>query len=77
MPATKTVMLNDRKKRRGRGWPMTWGRRHGLIIHYRDEPDDGKEQGKDPAPAGGEGHRRGDQCQEAWSVPPGGVLFGS
>jgi len=40
IPAPKAVMLNDGKKRRGRGWPLTQWRRHGLIIHYRDEPDD-------------------------------------
>jgi len=34
-------MLNDGlgKKRGGRGWPLTQGSSHGLIIHYRDEPD--------------------------------------
>jgi len=39
IPAPKAVMLNDGKKRRGRGLPLTQGRRHGLIIHYRDEPN--------------------------------------
>jgi len=33
-------MLNEGKKTRGRGWPWTQGRGQGLIIHYRDEPDD-------------------------------------
>jgi len=37
--APKAVMLNDSKKRRGRGRPLTRGERHGLIIHFRDEPD--------------------------------------
>ena len=40
IPAPKGVMLNDSKKRRGRGRPLTQGRRHGLIIHYQDEPDE-------------------------------------
>jgi len=57
IPAPKAVMLNDRKKRRGRGRPLTQGRRHGLIIHYRDEPDDREGQGKSSAPPGGEDHR--------------------
>ena len=39
IPAPKTVMLYDGKKRRGRGRPLTQGRGNGLIIHYRDEPD--------------------------------------
>jgi len=40
IPAHKAVMLNDGKKRRGRGRRLTRERRHGLVIHYRDEPDD-------------------------------------
>jgi len=39
IPAPKAVMLNDGKKRRGRGRPLTLERGHGFIIHYRDEPD--------------------------------------
>jgi len=39
IPAPKAVMLNDGKKRRGRCRPLTQGRRHGLIIRFRDEPD--------------------------------------
>jgi len=38
--AAKVVMLNNAKKRMGRGRPLTQGRRHGLIIHFRDEPDE-------------------------------------
>jgi len=38
IPAPKEVMLNDGKKSMGRGRPLTQGRRHGLIIHFRDEP---------------------------------------
>jgi len=56
IPAPKAVMLNDGKKRRGRGWPLTQGRGHRLIIHYWDEPDDREGQGKGSAPPGGEGH---------------------
>jgi len=40
IPAPKAVMLNDGKKRMGRGRPLTQGGRHGLIIHFRDEPDE-------------------------------------
>jgi len=40
IPASKTVILNDGKKRRGRGRPLTLGRQHGLIIHSRDEPEE-------------------------------------
>jgi len=36
-------MLDDRKHVGDWGWPLPSGRR--LIIHYRDEPDDGKRQG--------------------------------
>ena len=47
IPAPKAVMLNNGKKRKGRGKPLTQGRRHGLIIHYRDEPEnrEGQEKG--------------------------------
>ena len=45
IPAPKAVMLSDGKKRRGRGRPLTPGRGHRLIIHYRDEPDESKRQG--------------------------------
>jgi len=38
-------MLNDGKKRRGRGRPLTPGKGHGLIIHYRDKPDEWQRQG--------------------------------
>ena len=57
IPAPKAVMLNDGKKRRGRGRPLTQGRGHWLIIHYRDEPDERKGRGKGLAPPGGEDHR--------------------
>jgi len=50
-------MLNDGKKRMGRGRPLTQGKRYGLIIHFRDEPDERKKQGKGLAPPGGEDHR--------------------
>jgi len=40
IPAPKAVMLDDGKKRGGRGLPLTPGRVHGLIIHFRDEPDE-------------------------------------
>jgi len=45
IPAPKAVMLNDGKKRRDRGRPLTQGDRRGLIIHFRDEPDESKRQG--------------------------------
>jgi len=45
IPAPKAVMLNDGKKHRGRGWPLTPGSWHGLMIHFRDEPDESKRQG--------------------------------
>jgi len=45
IPAPKAVMLNDGKKRRGRGRPLNPGKGRGLIIHYRDEPDELKRQG--------------------------------
>ena len=57
IPAPKAVMLNDGKQRRGRGRPLSRERRHGLIIHYRDELDDREVQGKGLAPPGGEDHR--------------------
>jgi len=50
-------MLNDGKKCGSRGRPLTQGRRHGLIIDYRDEPDDREGQGMGSAPPGGEDHR--------------------
>jgi len=33
IPAPKAVMLNDGKKGKGRGRPLTQGRRNGSIIH--------------------------------------------
>jgi len=45
IPAPKAVMLNDGKKRMGRGRPLTPRRGHRSIIHYRDEPDESKRQG--------------------------------
>jgi len=45
IPAPKAVMLNDGKKRGGRGRPLTPRRGHGLIIHFRDEPDESQRQG--------------------------------
>jgi len=50
-------MLNDGKKNRGRGQPLSRGGGHEVIIHYRDEPDDCEVQGKGLAPPGGEGHQ--------------------
>jgi len=44
IPAPKAVMLNDGMKRRGRNQPLTPGRGHWAIIHYRDEPDESKRQ---------------------------------
>ena len=57
IPAPKAVMLNDGKKHRGRGRPLTRGKRHGLIIYYRDEPNNREGQGKGSAPPGGEDRR--------------------
>jgi len=57
IPAPKAVMLNDGKKRRGRGRPLTLVSRCGSVIHYRDEPDDREVQGKGLVPPGGEDHR--------------------
>jgi len=54
IPAPKAVMLNDGKKSRSGGQPVTGGRRRGAINHYRDEPDVLEEQGKGLAPPGGE-----------------------
>jgi len=45
IPAPKAVMLNDGKKSRGRGRPLTPGRGYWLIIHFRDEPDESTRQG--------------------------------
>jgi len=56
IPAPKAVMLNDGKKGGGRGRPLTQGRRHGLIIDYRDEPDNREGLGRRTAPPGGEDH---------------------
>jgi len=50
-------MLNDVKKRRGRGRPLTQGRGHGSFIHFRDKPEGWKGQGKGMAPLGGGDHR--------------------
>jgi len=57
IPAPKAVMLNDGKKHRGRGRPLTHGGSHGAINHYRDGPDVLEVQGKGLAPPGGEDHR--------------------
>jgi len=57
IPAPKAVMLYDAEKCGGRGRPLTRGRGNGLIIHYRDEPDDREGQGKGLVPPGGDGHR--------------------
>jgi len=57
IPAPKAVMLKDGEKCRGRGQPLTLVRRCGLVIHYRDEPDDREVLGKGLAPPGGEDHR--------------------
>jgi len=45
IPAPKAVMLNDGKKSRGRGRPLTLRKGRGLIIHSRDEPDETRRQG--------------------------------
>jgi len=50
-------MLNDGKKRAGRGWPMSQGNSNGLPINYRDKPDDRQGQGIGLAPPGGEDQR--------------------
>jgi len=50
-------MLNDGKTNRGRGQPLCRGRGRGVIIHYRDEPDDREVQGKGLVPSGGECHQ--------------------
>jgi len=49
-------MLNDGKKRRCRGRPLTRGVGRGSIMHFRDEPDDAKGQGRGLVPPGGEDH---------------------
>jgi len=45
IPAPKAVILNNGKKHRGGDRPSTPRRGHGLIIHFRDEPDELKRQG--------------------------------
>jgi len=60
IPAPKAVMLNDGKKRRGWGRPLTQRRGNRLIIHYRDEPDAREGQGKGTAHPGGEDHQNHD-----------------
>jgi len=57
IPGPTAVMLNDGKKHRGRGRPMTRRRRHWLIIPYRGESDEPERQGKGSAPPGGEDHQ--------------------
>jgi len=73
IPAPKAVMLNDGKKRRGRGRPLSQGRRKGLFIHCRDEPDDREGQGKGLVPLGGGDHRSHELFQDAWRVKLGEV----
>jgi len=70
-------MLNDGKKNRGRGRPLSRGGGHGLIIHDRDEPDDREVQGKGSVPPGGEGHQSREWCQGAWRAQQGVVAWGS
>jgi len=55
--APRVVMLNDGKKCRGGGQPLSRGRRRGTINHDRDEPDVLEVQGKGLAPPGGEGRQ--------------------
>jgi len=69
-------MLNDGKKNRGRGRPLSRGGGHGLIIHDRDEPDDREVQGKGSVPPGGEGHRSREWCQGVWKARRGVVAWG-
>jgi len=69
-------MLNDGKKSRGGGQPLTRGRRHGTIIHYRDEPNDREEQEKGLALPGGEDRRNCEWCQDAQRVRLGEVAWG-
>jgi len=45
IPAPKAVMLNDGKKLRCRDRPLTQGRGHWSIIHYREVPDESNRQG--------------------------------
>jgi len=54
IPAPKALMLNDGKKSRGGGQPLSRGRRRGVINHDRDEPDVLEVQGKGLVPPGGE-----------------------
>jgi len=65
IPAPKAVMLNDGKKSRSGGQPMTGGRGRWAINHYRDEPDVLEVQGKGLAPPGGEGRQSREWCQGA------------
>ena len=69
-------MLNDGKKRRGRGRPLTQGRGNGLIIHYRDEHDDREGQGKGSDPLGGGDHGNREQCQDRWRAQQGEAVCG-
>ena len=69
-------MLYDGKKRGGKGRPLTQGTRHGLIIHFRDEPDEKKGQGKGSAPPGGEGHRSRELRLVGQRVQLGEVAWG-
>ena len=57
IPAPKAVMLNDGKKGRGGGQPLSRERRRGAINHDRDEPDVLEGRGKGLAPPGGEDRR--------------------
>jgi len=69
-------MLNDGKKNRGRGRPLSRGGGRGSIIHHRDEPDDREVQGKSSVPPGGEGPRSRGWCQDAWKAQQGVVAWG-
>jgi len=69
-------MLNDGKKNRGRGQPLSCGGGHGVTNHYRDEPDHREVLGKGLAPPGGEGHQSREWCRDARRAQLGEVAWG-
>ena len=69
-------MLNDGETCRSRGWPFSRGRRHGLIIHYRDEPEDGEGLEIGSVPPGGVDRRNLEWCQDVQRGQLGGPLWG-
>ena len=66
-------MLNDGKKHRCRGRPLTRGVGRGSIIHFWDRPDNSKGQGRGLVPPGGEDHQIREWCQDGWMVGLGEV----